>query len=106
MHCLYQHLVPKIANYWSKSTLPSTMQSFGASSIFSGLVITQLFPSPATKKCYEKTPICKCQENHCKSDKSADRGTEKWFPGILPETLQMLAKYATTQVNCFEGNVV
>jgi hypothetical protein len=66
--------------------------NFGVSAIFPRLVIAQMFSVSATKKCSERTTFLKFQGSYCKSDKSTDRSTEKWFPGMLPKSLRMLVK--------------
>jgi hypothetical protein len=44
-----------------------------------------------TKKCSMRT-ISKHQGSYCKHNDSTDRGIEKWFPGMFPKAVQMLAK--------------
>jgi hypothetical protein len=43
-----------------------------------------------TKKCSERTTICKHLDGHCAE--SADRGIAKWFPGMHLKAVPKLAK--------------
>jgi hypothetical protein len=54
----------------------------------------------------ERTMIFKCQGSHHKSGESADKGIEKWFPGLLPKALRTLAKVCHCQANYLKGNVM
>jgi hypothetical protein len=55
------------------------------------------FLGSMTKQCSEKPLICKHRASHCKSDKSIDRGIEKWFPGLLAKASRMSEKCVTIQ---------
>jgi hypothetical protein len=41
-----------------------------------------------------------------KSDKSTDRGVEKWFPGMIPKALGTLAEMCYCLKENFERNIV
>jgi hypothetical protein len=56
-------------------------------------------------KCSEMTMICECPESHHKSDKSTDRSTKKWFPGMLPKALQTLAKMVQPFKSLYRGDI-
>jgi hypothetical protein len=73
------HLSLVVMWLWSYHPIPQTCHN-------------PTFSVSTSKKCSERTTIRKCWGNHCKSDESTDRCIKKWFPGMLPKALWMLAK--------------
>lgn len=76
-------------HWWLESTFPN--RGFVASAIFPRHVTTQLFSVSAIKKGSERT-IHECRGSHSTSEVIMVRGIEKWFPWMLSQALQTLAK--------------
>jgi hypothetical protein len=89
---------PSYRSFVVKSTLPTIMWGFGASTIFPALVTAVVFPVSAIKKFSERTEIGKLPGIHFDINKNTDWGAEKLFPGNLPKALGHPAKSA--RYNC------